>query len=35
MKSNWNLSQDNINWKFEDLIKFFISLIYQINSLIE
>jgi hypothetical protein len=32
---NWNLSQDNINWKFEDLIKLFISLINQINSLIE
>jgi hypothetical protein len=39
-KTKWNerrinLSQDNINWKFEDLIKLFISLINQINSLIE
>ena len=32
---NWNLGQDNINWKFRDLIKLWISLINQIKSLIE
>ena len=32
---NWNLGQDNINWKFWDLIKLCISLINQIKSLIE
>jgi hypothetical protein len=32
---NWNLNQDNINWKFENSIKFWISLINPIKSLIE
>jgi hypothetical protein len=32
---NWNLNQDNINWKFENSIKLWISLINQIKSLIE
>jgi hypothetical protein len=32
---NLNLGQDNINWKFEDLLKLWISLINQIKSLIE
>jgi len=32
---NWNLSQDNINWKFKDLIKLWINLINQIKSLID
>jgi len=29
---NWNLNQDNINWKFENSIKLWISLINQINQ---
>jgi hypothetical protein len=32
---NWNLNQDNINWKFENSIKLWISLINPIKSLIE
>jgi hypothetical protein len=32
---HWNLGQDNINWKFGDLIKLWSSLINQIKSLIE
>jgi len=32
---NWNLGQDNINWKFRDLIKLWSSLINQIKSLNE
>jgi hypothetical protein len=31
---NWNLGQDNINWKIGDLIKLWISLINQIKSII-
>ena len=39
-KTKWNewrvnLNQDNINWKFENSIKLWISLINQIKSLIE
>jgi hypothetical protein len=34
-KINWNLGQNNITWKFEDLIKLWIILINQIKSLIE
>jgi hypothetical protein len=32
---NWNLGQDNINWKFRDLIELRISLINEIRGLIE
>jgi hypothetical protein len=32
---NWNLNQNNINWKFENSIKLWISLINPIKSLIE
>jgi hypothetical protein len=35
MKNKLNLGQDNIIWKFGDLIKLWISLINQIKSLIE
>jgi hypothetical protein len=33
-KINWNLGQDNINWKIGDLIQLWIGLINQIKSLI-